>query len=485
MLYPPSSPAKAYRRFIALSHQLKRLLDSGAYYLLPPEKRAWLLDNLRTLYRQLASVMSPQRLRRILASGAAVLALGLPAAEAQLFVGPQRNPFGIDFEEYFPLPQFVDIDGDGDLDILARSYGYYGEGFVLVFLENIGTPIAPAFAPPQVNNFLPSGLAGSATTVAFADIDGDGDYDMFVGTYANYYGAAPILFYENIGTPASPLFAAPQESAFGLQPGVGFSAPVFVDIDGDGDLDFFTAVSLPGLDETHLVYQENIGTANAPAFGAVQNNPFGLPPSLSNYISLVTFGDVDGDGDYDIIAGGEDYLYVGYEYRTYVQYLENVGTPTAPVFAQPIIEPLGIEFPPNSYFSIPVLADIDGDGDVDLFAFGYLYDPINQEDVSVTWYFKNTLTNTSSRETAPVPNYLDIFPTATDGLVNWRLDASVPLDRALHLEAYTPGGQRLERRLLFGAQGSFDISSWPAGHYLFRLSEPDGQPLGSQIIIKR
>lgn len=485
MPYQPLSPAKAYRRFIALSHQLKRLLDSGAYYLLPPEKRARLLDNLRALYRQLASIMSPQRLRRILASGAVVLALGLPAAEAQQFVGPQRNPFGIDFEEYFPLPQFVDIDGDGDLDILARSFGYYGEGFVLIFLENIGTPTAPAFAPPQVNNFLPGGLAGSVTTLAFADIDGDGDYDMFVGTYADYYGTAPILFFENIGSPASPLFAAPQESPFGLQPGIGFSAPVFVDIDGDGDLDFFAAVSLPGIDETHLVYQENIGTPTAPAFGPVQNDPFGLPLSLSNYISLVAFGDVDGDGDYDIISGGEDYLSVGNEYRTYVQYLENVGTPNAPVFAQPVIEPLGIEFPFSSYNSIPVFADIDGDGDVDFFAFGYLYDPISEEDVFVTWYFENTRINTSSREIPLRPNYLELFPTATDGSVNWRLAAEAPLDRALHLEAYAPGGQRLEQRLLFGLQGSFDISNWPAGHYLFRLSGPEGQPLGQQAIIKR
>ena len=102
-----------------------------------------------------------------------------------------------------------------------------------ILFENTGTASAPAFAPPETNPF---GLAsvGFAASPAFADLDSDGDLDAFVG---EPYGAT--LLFENTGTASAPAFAPPEANPFGLADVGDRASPAFADLDGDGDLDAF------------------------------------------------------------------------------------------------------------------------------------------------------------------------------------------------------------------------------------------------------
>ena len=63
-----------------------------------------------------------------------------------------------------------------------------------------------------------------------------------------------------------------QTNPFGLATDYDIKAPCLVDIDNDGDQDLF-AISQYG---AILYYWENIGTASAPAYGSMQQNPFGI-----------------------------------------------------------------------------------------------------------------------------------------------------------------------------------------------------------------
>jgi len=193
---------------------------------------------------------------------------------------------------------------------------------------------------------------------AFADIDGDGDFDLFVG------GSRKVFFYRNTGTATAPNFVA---DAVGnplasvdtvLTAGMGGNPdPDFVDIDGDGDLDVFL-----GNDFGTVLFYRNTGTATAPNFVAdVANNPL---PGDYGQKSKVTFTDIDGDGDFDAFIG---------EQFSRVYFVRNTGSATAPNFVLDLAgNPLGLSNIGSAVqsFPDPVFGDIDNDGDFDAFIGG-------------------------------------------------------------------------------------------------------------------
>ncbi|MEG4988631.1 VCBS repeat-containing protein, partial [Microcoleus sp. BR0-C5] len=91
-----------------------------------------------------------------------------------------------------------------------------------------------------------------------------------------------------------------------------------------------------------------------PNFAAPVTNPFNLTNVGDS--AAPTFVDIDGDGDLDAFVGAADG-------NTY--YYQNTGTPNAPAFAAPQINPNGLTNV-GSYAS-PTFVDIDGDGDLDAF----------------------------------------------------------------------------------------------------------------------
>lgn len=248
----------------------------------------------------------------------------------------------------YASPVFADIDGDGDMDAFVGEYN----GNVL-FYRNNGDAISPDFALPESNPF---GLAevgvhaGGYASPSLVDIDGDGDLDIFIGS-GGYYNNGEKFFFRNTGTATNPVFSAPVINPFGLNSSGYRSNPVFVDIDGDGDQDAFV-----GEADGNTYFSRNTGTAQNPAFAAAISNPFGLSSVGIGKTASPTFADIDGDGDFDAMIGNE----VGN-----TVFFRNTGNIHNPAFAAANVNPFGLIDVGN--FASPTLVDIDGDGDLDTF----------------------------------------------------------------------------------------------------------------------
>jgi hypothetical protein len=127
-------------------------------------------------------------------------------------------------------PAFADIDGDGDGDAFVAS----NSGSVY-FYRNIGTALAAEFQDQTGTTPVPFNN-GTFTAPAFTDIDGDGDLDAFFGG-----NDGTISHAMNAGSSQSPSLmpASGANNPFNTYDVGTSSTPAFADIDGDGDQDAF------------------------------------------------------------------------------------------------------------------------------------------------------------------------------------------------------------------------------------------------------
>lgn len=263
----------------------------------------------------------------------------------------------------------ADLDGDGDLDIIA---GDSSGGFV--YFRNEGTRTTPSFVRYNSDETNPlNGVdIGTFSAPTLVDIDNDGDLDLFTGT-----NLSTVRFFRNTGSATSPSFSEQTGSNNPLNGVISGSYAVssFVDIDGDGDYDAIVGHG------NGLQFFRNVGTASAPSFSQVTgvNSPLnGL--SLISY-AAPTFADVDHDGDFDMLVGKGPGSFA---------FFENTGTAASAVFT----ERTGTANPLNGFGSNnlprPSFADIDNDGLLDIVygdstgAFSYLHNISSLKSVRIT-----------------------------------------------------------------------------------------------------
>ncbi len=240
--------------------------------------------------------------------------------------------------------RFADIDGDGDQDFFVGDL-YWTQLFML---RNTGTPQIPhleCFTShfPQGDPLVSTGF----NQTSFVDIDGDSDLDMFATVLGATVPRDGFRFYRNLGTPTSQDLRLTTKNFLNTLD-VGMNAhPTFVDIGADGDQDMFVG-TLNG----ELALFGNTGSSNAPSFSLI-DSAF-LSVSTGFYFSPA-FVDIENDGDKDLFAG----MYDGR-----IRFFRNTGTPQVAQFVQQSFLTDTMDVLNNA---VPVFVDIDNDGDNDLF----------------------------------------------------------------------------------------------------------------------
>lgn len=245
--------------------------------------------------------------------------------------------------------KFIDIDNDGDADMVASIYNYSSEfsrseNGIVVLLNN-GSGV-------YSNSDTTAGIYGSPKQLVVADFNQDGYLDVAGTTKGTGSNSYVEVFINN----QSGSFNAPVTYLFTSNFPIGISSG---DINSDGYPDILT--TRYDNDVIHVLLNDGDGTFTAQSTVGVGDGP---------YLGLALY-DVDSDGDLDLISTNWD--------GANISVAKNNGNGTFASSTQFSIK--------SNYAGNLTGGDIDGDGDIDLIVTSTDADEDATE--SVTVFFNN------------------------------------------------------------------------------------------------
>lgn len=242
---------------------------------------------------------------------------------------------GTPFEEVWHSSiAFADIDDDNDLDVLITGENSSSESVTKLYINDGNGN----FTEDMTNNFVEV----SRSSVAFADIDSDGDWDLLITGMEFATAQLYARLYTNDGNGNFTLVSGtPFDDVFE-------SSVAFADVNGNSHQD----VIITGEGDSGPISKLYINDGTG-SFTLESGTPF-----INVSFSSVAFADVNNNGSNDLVITGQDENFNPVPSKLYL----NDGTGT-------FTEATNVALTPATESSV-AFADVNSDGSIDLMIAG-------------------------------------------------------------------------------------------------------------------
>jgi hypothetical protein len=374
------------------------------------------------------------------------------------------------------IPNLVDIDGDGDLDLVIATQGEFTQtgnanDRLVLYLASGTDRITYTLADQDFLDINGGSAKIQRIVPTFGDLTGDGKPDLLIGD-----GNGRFHFYENNSNGTSYAFTKKSDDYFGMYGGV-YAAPQLVDLNKDGKLDIVS-----GRKNGTLVYFENSGSTTAPNFTSVPTIDSigkinvaemvlsgGIPYYFDGY-SVPHVCDLDKDGNYEILVGSEQGRL--FMYRNFDANANRVCDEIEKVFS----DGAGVA-PSNMYFGPKVSAftgDVDKDGIPEVFV-GNARGGLRLYSADIKGVISGV------KETPGSKSNLVVYPNPA------HQELSIRSDRNLDGMTYTISdilGHSVQTGKLDAYQTKIDLSGVQPGFYLLNAIDVKGNQFVAKFLVE-
>ncbi|HHG86003.1 MAG TPA: T9SS type A sorting domain-containing protein [Bacteroidetes bacterium] len=333
------------------------------------------------------------------------------------------------------LPAIIDVDEDGDLDILtfhlagrevewhrnvsmeiyndllhleffvqSHCFGHFQEDQVSCSVNLEIPPCSPG--ERQIMPFQTTEQAGlhSGSTLLALDLNADTLKDLIIADV----DCANVLALRNAGTLELAHYDFVEDNYPSNDVPVNipvFPATFFMDLDNDGIKDLIAAPNKLGdvEDVRGVSWHKNVGHNNLPDFRFQKYGLLSEGMIETGTASVPVFFDYNADGLQDLLIGNLGRFDSMADYVSRLALYENTGTGQLPAFTLITKDYLGfsshVDVVANDWF-VPAIADLDGDGDPDMLIGGFN---------GTLYYFRNDAsTGGTANFTYVMPQYAGI-----------------------------------------------------------------------------